>query len=66
MSSSLQNEPCRTALMIHDTDPSCRGPTLEQRQELALWFGVSWLLLGWGTYAFVVIRRWLRRRRALM
>ena len=35
---------------------------MADRYLIALSFGASWLLLGWGTYGFVKIRRWYRSK----
>lgn len=37
---------------------------MNDRYLIALSYGLSWLLLGWGTYGLLQVKRWLRRRRS--
>lgn len=36
---------------------------MNERYLIALSYGVSWLVLGWGTYAFVKLKKWSRAER---
>lgn len=35
---------------------------MDERLLVVISYGVSWFVLGWGTYAFVRVLRWRRRR----